>query len=453
MMKKRIVVQFLLSLSLGVQAADATISIENDAMFSCSQNGHDTVTERDFVRIKGLDLVKPNGEKLLIRGTNLGHWLNPEGFIMLFEDKASSYRHIDEALKEMVGEEVTDSFWREFQRYYVTREDIRYLRQTGVNTVRLPFHYKLISDEPFMGYHSKQHGYAVLDSCVNWCREEGLYVVLDLHVAPGGQTGINIDDSYGYPWLLTTESHRRELCRIWRELADHYRNETTIVAYDLLNEPVASAFFETDSAMLNRNLELLFQRVVKAVREVDQNHIVMVSGSMWGQDYSIFKSWDYDDKLMFTCHRYHSATTPDGIQDFLDYRKKFNRPFYMGETGLEPDEWIAKFVEMLEQQNIGWTLWPYKKMGRKIPAGTKPDSPGMSYSRRATTSMLNIPMPTYWETIMNYTNSERSTYDSIRARRPVQDSVRAALLQYVENLKFRNCEINPGYIRAMGMKP
>lgn len=406
-----------------------------------------------FVRIDGLDLVQPNGEKLFIKGTNLGHWLNPEGFMMLFEGQASSYRHIDEALKEMVGEAVVDSFWREFQRYYITREDIHYIRQTGLNTVRLPFHYRLVSDEPFMGYASKRHGYEVLDSCISWCREEGLYVVLDLHVAPGGQTGINIDDSYGYPWLLTTESHKQQLCDIWRELAEHYRDETAILGYDLLNEPVASSFFESDSTMLDRELELLLRRVVMAVREVDKNHIVMVSGSMWGQDYSIFHSWDYDPKLMFTCHRYHSATTPDGIQDFLDYREKFQRPFYMGETGLEPDSWIADFLKMLEEQNIGWTLWPYKKMGRKVPAGTKPGSPWSSYSRWATTSMLNVPMPEYWQQVMDYTASDRATYEQVRDLRPNQDTVRAALAEYIENLKFRNCEINRGYIEAMGMKP
>ena len=409
--------------------------------------------EQDFIRIDGFDLVQPNGEKFFIKGTNLGHWLNPEGFMMLFEESASSYRHIDEALKEMVGEAVVDSFWRDFQRYYITREDIRYIRQTGLNTIRLPFHYRLINDEPFMGYASKQHGYEVLDSCIRWCREEGLYVVLDLHVAPGGQTGINIDDSYGYPWLLTTESHKQQLCDIWRELAEHYRDETAILGYDLLNEPVASSFFESDSTMLDRELELLLQRVVKAVREVDQNHIVMVSGTMWGQNYGIFHSWDYDSKLMFTCHRYHSATTPDGIQDFLDYRNKFQRPFYMGETGLEPDPWIADFLKMLEEQNIGWTLWPYKKMGRKVPVGTQPDNPWASYSRWSTTSMLNIPTPSAWERLVEYTAADRATYEQMRDSRPDQDTVRVALTEYIENLKFRNCEINRSYIEAMGMKP
>lgn len=410
-------------------------------------------TEKDFVRIEGLDLVQPNGEKLLIRGTNLGHWLNPEGFMMLFEGRASSYHHIDEALKEMVGEAVVDSFWRDFQRYYITREDIRYIRKTGLNTIRLPFHYRLISDEPFQGYASKEHGYAVLDSCIRWCREEGLYVVLDLHVAPGGQTGTNIDDSYGYPWLLTTESHKQELCRIWRELAEHYRDETAILGYDLLNEPVASSCFPADSAMFDRELEVLFQRVVKAVREVDQNHIVMLSGTQWGQNYAIFHSWDYDPKLMFTCHRYHSATTPNGIQDFLDYREKFQRPFYMGETGLEPDPWIADFLKMLEAQNIGWTLWPYKKMGRKMPADAKPDSPWASYSRWATTSMVNIPMPEGWQQLIDYTASDRATYEQMRDHRPNQDTVRKALSDFIENLKLSHCEINQGYIDALGLKP
>ncbi|MBC7915569.1 MAG: cellulase family glycosylhydrolase [Pyrinomonadaceae bacterium] len=411
-----------------------------------------TKSKKHFVKVDGQNLIMPDGKKLFIKGINLGNWLNPEGYLLLLGKPANSYRTIDQAFKEMVGEAVTDQFWRDFQKHYVTREDIKYIRQTGMNTIRIPFHYKMLTNEPYMGYASKKHGYAVLDTLVKWCKQEGLYVILDMHDAPGGQTGINIDDSYGYPWLLTTESHKQQFCQMWKEIAQHYVNSPTVLAYDFLNEPIASRFFQRDTAMLNVQLEALFKRVTKVVREVDKNHIIMLSGSTWGNDYSIFKDWNYDDNLMFTCHRYHSDTTEAGIKDFLDYRTKFNRPFYMGETGHEPDEWIAGFTRLLERVNIGWTFWPYKKMGKPI-VNKKPDTPWGTFSLWDTTSMLSIVTPKDWKVIQDFTESSRGTFENIRKNRPSQDSVKTILNGLIDNLKYKNCTINKGYIKALGMKP
>jgi len=391
-------------------------------------------SKKGYVRVEGQNLIMPDGNQLHIKGINLGNWLNPEGYLLRFKGSADSYRTIDEALKEMIGEAVTNDFWRNFQQYYITREDIRYIRKTGMNTIRVPFHYKMLTDEPYMGYASKKQGYALLDSLIEWCKEEGLYVILDMHDAPGGQTGINIDDSYGYPWLLVTEQHKQQFCEIWKEIAKRYAKNKTVLAYDLLNEPIASSFFPQDTAMLNIELEALLRRGVKTVREEDKNHIVVLSGSKWGNDYSIFKDWKYDNKLMFTCHRYHCDTTEVGISDFLAYREKFNLPFWMGETGHEPDQWIAGFNRMLDRVNIGWTYWPYKKMGNA-------------------TSMMNIKEPKDWKVILDYINSDRSTLKLIRENRPQQEVVKTALNELILNMKFKNCLVNEGYIKALGMKP
>jgi hypothetical protein len=137
---------------------------------------------------------------------------------------------------------------------------------------------------------------------------------------------------------------------------------------------------------------------------------------------------------MFTCHRYHCDTTELGIQDFLKYRNKFNLPFFMGETGHEPDQWIYNFRKMLEKNNMGWTFWLYKKMGN-------------------TTSMLGIKDPKDWATILTFQSTDRQTFDAIRKNRPNPDLVKAAMSEFIENIKWKNCTIHEGYIRALGMKP
>ncbi|MDR1919889.1 MAG: glycoside hydrolase family 5 protein, partial [Tannerellaceae bacterium] len=95
-----------------------------------------------FVRVEGTDLITPEGEKLLIRGTNLGNWLNPEGYMFRF-GRTNSAGRIHQAFCEMVGPDFVDAFWKLYKDNYVTRDDIRFLKQAGCNTIRLPFHYKL----------------------------------------------------------------------------------------------------------------------------------------------------------------------------------------------------------------------------------------------------------------------------------------------------------------------
>ena len=137
----------------------------------------------DFIRIEGQDLIAPDGSKFFIKGTNLGNWLNPEGYMFGFS-KTNSARMIDQMFCEMVGPDFTAEFWEMFKDNYVTRADIEFIASTGANTIRLPFHYKLFTDEDYMGRTVAQDGFERVDSVITWCRDNGLYVILDMHDAP-----------------------------------------------------------------------------------------------------------------------------------------------------------------------------------------------------------------------------------------------------------------------------
>lgn len=399
-------------------------------LFSLAQNNK--VTAQPFIYVNGKDLYTPNGEKFFIQGINLGNWLNPEGYMFYFE-KASSYRLINEAFCEMVGPDYTQWFWQEFQKNYITREDIFYIKSTGMNSIRLPFHYKLFTHEDYMGSSDPAAGFKHIDQVITWCKEAGLYVILDMHDAPGGQTGDNIDDSYGYPWLMVSEESQELFVKIWRQIAERYAHEPVILGYDLLNEPIAHYFTETDKS-LNDHLVPLYKKAMQAIREVDQNHIILLAGAQWNGNFSIFNEWNFDDKMMFTCHRYWCGTEQKDIQDFVDFRDKVNLPMYMGETGENTDEWVGKFRVLMEQNNIGWHYWPYKKMV---------DHAGM----------MIIPKPDNWDLIIQFVEGDRSDFAKIRATRPNQEVVKKALLDLLENMKLKNCIVNKGYTEALGMKP
>lgn len=206
-----------------------------------------------FVRISGHNLIQPDGSKLFIQGTNLGNWLNPEGYMFGFS-RTNSPRFIDEMLCQLVGPDYVAEFSKQFKDNYITRTDVEFIASTGANTIRLPFHYKLFTDEDYMGLTVAQDGFARVDSVVDWCRDNGLYLILDMHDAPGGQTGDNIDDSYGYPWLLESEQSQQLFCDIRRKIADYYKDEPVILGYELINEPIAPYFENMEKLNADWNL-------------------------------------------------------------------------------------------------------------------------------------------------------------------------------------------------------
>lgn len=398
---------------------------------ACQQTkGEPQFTPESFIRIDGQDLITPNGEKLFIKGTNLGNWLNPEGYMFGF-GKASSAGFINDMFCQLVGPDRTAEFWKLFKDNYITQEDLHFIKQTGSNTVRLPFHYKLFTDEDYMGLTANQDGFARIDTLVSWCKKEGLYLILDMHDAPGGQTGDNIDDSYGYPWLFESETSQKLYCDIWRKIAEYYKNEPTILGFELFNEPIAP-YFE-NMKELNGKLEGLYKMGTTAIREVNKNHIILLGGAQWNGNFKPFKDSKFDNKIMYTCHRYGSEPTAEAIKDIINFRDSVNLPMYMGEIGHNTDEWIAAFCKTMADNNIGWTFWPYKKIHNS--------------------SFTGINEPEGWDKVKAFSEAPRSSFKEIREARPNQEEAWKAMLGFIENSKFKNNIIQEGYIRALGLNP
>lgn len=399
-------------------------------VIGCSAQTEKKLSADEFIRVNGPDLTTPNGEKFFIKGTNLGNWLNPEGYMFGFS-KTNSARQINEMFCQLVGPDLAKEFWTQFKDNYITFDDIQFIASTGSNTIRLPFHYKLFTDEDYMGITGQQDGFARIDTLINWCKKTGLYIILDMHDAPGGQTGDNIDDSYAYPWLFESEASQKQFCEIWTKIADYYKNEPTILAYDLLNEPIAPYFPNMEE--LNSKLEGVYKMATEAIRTVDKNHIIMLGGAQWNGNFKPFKDSKFDDNLMYSCHRYGGQPTPDAIRGFINFRDSVNLPMYMGEIGHNSDEWMATFCKTMEDNNIGWTFWPYKKIRNS--------------------SFVGIEAPIAWDSIIAFSEAPRTTFKEIRAARPDQKESWKSMQGFIENSKFKNCIIQKGYISALGLKP
>jgi len=307
--------------------------------------------QHGFVHTAGPDVVDGSGKPLMLRGINLGNWFEAEGYMFHFDGGPQSPREIEDLTTELIGPEKSEAFWRQWRETYITRADIDRIAKMGFNSVRIPIHWKFFATE-------NAEGFRLMDRLVQWAKKDGVYIIIDLHCAPGGQTGANIDDSWGYPWLYTDAEAQKYTIDVWRRIAKHYANEPIVLGYDLLNEPIPHF---PQVQRYNKDLEPLYKRLVAAVREVDPNHTVILGGAQWDSNFKVFGP-PFDKNVVYTFHKYWTAPDVSVIQEYLDFRDKYKVPIWLGESGENKDEWITAFTKTLEDNHVGWCYWPYKKM-------------------------------------------------------------------------------------------
>lgn len=401
--------------------------------FSCKESTIENSEKKSenslsFIKTKGTKLVDDVGNELILKGTNLGNWMVPEGY-MFKMGKVNAPRKIDELFYELIGPDSLQVFWKGFLDNYITHDDIKYLKNIGVNHIRLPFHYKMFTDDLYMG--ERNSGFKYFDRLIDWCREEKLYVLLDMHCAPGGQTGDNIDDSYGYPYLFKSKSSQDLMTKIWVDIAKKYKNEPVIIGYDLVNEPIAH-YFNDELDDLNHKLFLLYSRIIKEIRVVDKEHTIFLNGSNWSGNFDVFEEL-VDDNVVYEFHKYWFDVNQESIQKYVDFRDKHQVPIYIGETGENTDEWVNEFRTLLDENEVSWCFWPYKKMNNLR-------------------GIMNFNQPEDYYLITDYSKSDRSTYAKIRENRPDAVKVQKALNQFLENSLFKNNYVNKGYTKGLNFK-
>lgn len=375
-----------------------------------------------FVRVEGKQFIAPDGKAIQLKGINLGNWLMPEGYMFKFE-RAKSPRQIEGAIERIVGAEAAQRFWRSYRETYITEDDFVFIKSAGFNLVRIPLHYRhFVRGDRFEG-----EGYALLDRAIGWARAHGLYVVLDIHAAPGGQTGINHDDGPGYPLMFYVPAHRRLTVGLWRHIAERYRNEPAILGYDLLNEPIAPYH---DTAWLNPKLEPFYREVTAAIRSVDRHRIIFIAGGQWSSTFDMFGP-PWTNNLAYTFHSFWASTKRDSIQRHLNFSARHDVPLFIGETGELTDEWNEGFRTLLEAHGIGWSFWTYKNL----------DTPS---------TIVSITRPADWNHVVAVADRPRARWnDPLPVSR---ERLHDALGQYLEGTRFANGTIRWSYLKSLGLK-
>ena len=381
----------------------------------------------------GTKIVNDSGEEVIWRGVGLGGWMLQEGYML----RTSGPQHeIEAKIEALIGVEKTEQFYEAWLANHTQKVDVDSMASWGYNMIRLPMHYKLftppIEEEPVEGEITwNDKGFEMVDELLEWCEANEIYLILDLHAAPGGQ-GENADISdydSTKPSLWESDANQDKMVALWVKLAERYKDEPWIGAYDIINEPnwgFQDHNNDPNGCAESQNTKLwnLQKRVTQAIREVDTNHIVVIEGNCWGNNYSGLPAL-WDDNLVISYHKYWNPNTQGAIQGMLDMRTNRNVPIWLGETGENSNTWFTNAVSLFEENNMGWSWWPLKKLGGNNP--------------------LQIKMNDGYQKVVDYWNGNGS--------KPSEADAFAALMQLAEDLKLENNIYHPDVVDAKIRQP
>jgi hypothetical protein len=173
--------------------------------------------------------------------------------------------------------------------------------------------------------------------------------------------------------------------------------------------------------------------LVAAIRATDPQHVILIGGAQWNTNFAAAGE-PFAPNLVYTFHTYWTEPDTKAIAPYLAFREQHQVPLYLGESGENKDEWIRRFRELLEANQIDWCFWPYKKIN-------------------LTTCVVSVTPPEGWDTVRAFAEAPRGTFEEIRLARPKDDSAAQALASLLQNLAVKNNRVNEGYIRALGLTP
>lgn len=315
-----------------------------------------------FLRQAGDRIVDEDGNTVIFRGCNVGGWLLIEPWIPGLDHQGGfeTEKEMWDILGKRFGEERKLDLIRTYRRSFFTEADVKRIAELGMNSIRLPIWWRTLTDPDYGG------DIAYLDDCIRWCRDAGIYVIIDLQGAPGGQAAES--SNVGEPahgGLLWKEAANQDMTvEWWAWIAARYRDEPAVAAYDLLNEGTSMSRYE--------DLVNLYDRMYRAVREADPRHLIIIE-DVWGF-HRLPRAEDMGwSNVAYSFHVYARETT-DGWNGAIRWFPAFNRtalyhglPIYVGEFNTiqlrngGTDAFLL-WRDVCEYYGWSWSFWTWKKV-------------------------------------------------------------------------------------------
>lgn len=324
------------------------------------------------IHTDGENLATPDGKKILLRGVNFGSWFVEEIWMTPWKNKENAdaketvrdHDSLWATIEKRLGHDAMIRVRNAWRDNWITQEDFNRVKAMGLNHVRLPILHDLI-DEP--------GGMDRLKAAIGMAKKAGLYVVLDMHGAPGGQSNEHHTGKENRNRLWFDVENIAEMERKWTTLALAFRNDPIVAVYDIMNEPMGAP----NPAMLH----LVYDRVIRAIRKVDPNKVVLVDDGYKGFETTPHPNVPGWTNVAFSLHFYNFDAKEPGdhlknrlkedpkIKELQGYR---NAPIYIGEFQLEPQFsalGLKDFTAELSKQGWSWAVWAWKACGADAPVG------------------------------------------------------------------------------------
>lgn len=323
-------------------------------------------TADDFLATKGRKIVNQRGEKITLKGVNLGSWLIWEDWLSPYEEATDHYDVLTK-LTEKYGEEKAYELMNIYMDNWITEKDLDEIKEMGFNSVRVPFW--------FRNFYYDDNGRKILDENGNWdlsrlewvveeCSERRLYVVLDMHGAVGYQSDASHSGKKGscglYDDTEQGEKYRKLTCELWAEIAARFEGNPAVAMYDLLNEPMC----EVPGSEFDRrkNNSFIYDILYDAVRAVDADHIITME-CIWSAlalPQSFLKGWK---NVVYQIHLYDTSNASFNFMALLPWLVFFNVPMMMGEFFPHGTTTWENCFKILDALGYSWFLWTYKASG------------------------------------------------------------------------------------------
>ena len=342
-----------------------------------------------LVQAHGRALYDAQGSKLQLTGINAGQILLQEGWMSPFAlepSKNPDGSYITDADGNLQYPEFTEEEFRaglqsnpnlagygpeELMQYYYscffTEEDFRIIREDlGCNTVRLPFYYLNILNAD-LSLKEEAEAFAYLDWFISNAAAQDLYVILDLHGAPGSQNGYEHSGAADRTAKLwESQEYRAATIRLWEAIARHYTLTrpdlgAQIATYDLMNEPTYKSRGVTTKKCWD-----FFDELYDAIRALGDNHVITMEGC-WDFG-SLPDPADYGwENIQYEYHWYNwwsdklPYTLFHAYQDLSNIGRNYDVPVLIGEFTVfeNRDNW-AEELALFDNRGYNWTIWNYK---------------------------------------------------------------------------------------------
>jgi aryl-phospho-beta-D-glucosidase BglC (GH1 family) len=353
--------------------------------------------QTQLLKVRGNQIVDQANQPVILRGFGLGGWMNMENFITGYPANEQAQR---EALRAVLGNELTELFFDRFLANFFTDDDARFITSLGLNLVRLPFNYRRF-EEDMQPFVLKPRAFNHLDRVIETCARNGIYTILDLHAAPGYQNQHWHSDNPTHVALFWEHQHFQDRAVwLWERLAEHYRSNAWVAGYNVLNEPADPT---------EKRIEPFYRRAAQAIRAIDPDHLLFLEGNRYSIDFHM--SGDPLPNVVYTNHDYAIAGFVDaglypGVSrgEYVDRaaleRKFLQRSEYMLEYGIPI--WVGEFgpvytgdaqrdamrfqvlrdqLAIYREHHASWALWTYKDIGLQGVVFAEPESPWMKRVR------------------------------------------------------------------------